>query len=356
MTRQNTIWAAVAVALSLTACMKAVEGPDEVQSKPENRKVSFDVSVTRGAQASQQTKSSYDVGESELKMDPGIPFGLVGIDMNTHSLLVNNLSVSGSGGGAYNAYLANGLWEIPTPITFSAYYPYIKDIQYGNSYETYSLAYTSKETEAGPLVSKTVQRALDQINRIPLEFQHITNDIGYKICDATQDPQLQGHIHIRKVTATYVAQAGVFVNDVALSQGHWNRQGYYCDVVVFEGDAKLGVGSENELFIGRNQLVDKKSDSFRYYSIPDEIQMGKQTVEVVYDVEGFTMDDEQFPPLEGQIGRFSLYGLLPGNTFIYGKQYTFHLGMDLSTLYQSISFSGSVGDWQTKIYEDNEDF
>ena len=158
------------------------------------------------------------------------------------------------------------------------------------------------------------------------------------------------------MTATYVAQAGVFVNDVALSQGHWNRQGYYCDVVVFEGDAKLGVGSENELFIGRNQLVDKKSDSFRYYSIPDEIQMGKQTVEVVYDVEGFTMDDEQFPPLEGQIGRFSLYGLLPGNTFIYGKQYTFHLGMDLSTLYQSISFSGSVGDWQTKIYEDNEDF
>ena len=356
MTRQNTIWAAVAVALSLTACMKAVEGPDEVQSQPENRKVSFDVSVTRGAQASQQTKSSYDVGESELKMDPGIPFGLVGIDMNTHSLLVNNLPVSGSNGGAYSAYLANGLWEIPTPITFSAYYPYMKDIQYGNAYESYSLSYTTQETEAGPLVSKTVQRAVDQINRIPLEFQHITNDIGYKICDVTQDPQLQGLIHLRKVTATYVARAGVFVNDVAVSQGHWNRQGYYCDMVVFEGDAKLGVGPENELFIGKDQLVDKKSDSFRYYSIPDEIQMGKQTVEVVYDVDSFTVGGFTYPPMQGVTSRYSLYGLLPDNVFLYGKQYTFHLGMDLSKVYEAVVFSASVNDWQTMIYEDNEDF
>lgn len=356
MTRQNTIWAVVAVALSLTACMKAVEGPDEVQSQPEKRKVNFDVSVTRGVHGSPQTKSSYDVGESELKMNPGVPFGLVGIDMNTHSLLVNNLPVSGSNGGAYSAYLANGLWEIPTPITFSAYYPYMKDIQYGNAYESYSLSYTTQETEAGPLVSKTVQRAVDQINRIPLEFQHITNDIGYKICDVTQDPQLQGLIHLRKVTATYVARAGVFVNDVAVSQGHWNRQGYYCDMVVFEGDAKLGVGPENELFIGKDQLVDKKSDSFRYYSIPDEIQMGKQTVEVVYDVDSFTVGGFTYPPMQGVTSRYSLYGLLPDNVFLYGKQYTFHLGMDLSKVYEAVVFSASVNDWQTMIYEDNEDF
>jgi hypothetical protein len=336
--------------------MKAVEGPDEVQSQPEKRKVNFDVSVTRGVHGSPQTKSSYDVGESELKMNPGVPFGLVGIDMNTHSLLVNNLPVSGSNGGAYSAYLANGLWEIPTPITFSAYYPYMKDIQYGNAYESYSLSYTTQETEAGPLVSKTVQRAVDQINRIPLEFQHITNDIGYKICDVTQDPQLQGLIHLRKVTATYVARAGVFVNDVAVSQGHWNRQGYYCDMVVFEGDAKLGVGPENELFIGKDQLVDKKSDSFRYYSIPDEIQMGKQTVEVVYDVDSFTVGGFTYPPMQGVTSRYSLYGLLPDNVFLYGKQYTFHLGMDLSKVYEAVVFSASVNDWQTMIYEDNEDF
>ena len=39
-----------------------------------------------------------------------------------------------------------------------------------------------------------------------------------------------------------------------------------------------------------------------------------------------------------------------------GKQYTFHLGIDLASIYREISFTASVGDWETKIYENNEDF
>ncbi len=39
-----------------------------------------------------------------------------------------------------------------------------------------------------------------------------------------------------------------------------------------------------------------------------------------------------------------------------GKQYTFHIGLDLSSIYKQITFAPSVGDWETKIYENNEDF
>ena len=349
------IWAALAAALSLTACVK-VDGPGE-KNQPGNRKVDFDVSVTRGGGQPVKTKAGgYEVGESELKMDPGIPFGLVGIDMQTNSLLVDNMAVSGSGSGSYSAFLENGIWDIPTPISFSAYYPYVRDIRYADSYSSYIIPYSAQETEAGPLVSKTVQRAVDQLNMIPLQFQHITNDIGYKICDVTEDPQLQGLIHLRKVTATNVAQAGVFVNDITLSRGIWYRQGYYRDVVVFEGNAPVGVGSEEELFIGTDQLVPRKSESSRYYSIPDEIEMGKQTVEVVYDVDSFTVNGFTYPALEGQVAHYCLYGLLPDNVFEYGKQYTFHLGLDLCKVYQEVVFSVSVSGWEDKIYEDNEDF
>lgn len=333
----------LAVALALVSCAKMEE-----VSPSGSRQVGFEVTVSRGGVP---TKADW-----QLEMDPNIPFGLVGIDPQNQTLLIDNEPVARQSGGAYGLYLDNGLWEASHPVSLSAYYPYVRDIRYAGSYESYSIPYTAEETEAGPLVSKTVQMAVDQMNMVPLRFQHITNDIGYAICDATEDPQLQGLIHLRKVTATNVAQAGVFENDIALSNGIWYRQGYYRDMVVFEGDALLGVGAKEERFIGDHELVSQKELSHRYYSIPDEIVMGKQTVDVVYDVDSFTVGEFTYPPLKGLTARFCLYGLLPGNTFVYGKQYTFHLGLDLGKVYQEIVFSASVSGWDTKIYEDNEDF
>ncbi|MBO4634578.1 MAG: hypothetical protein J5669_04325 [Bacteroidales bacterium] len=349
MRRKEFILAILAASASLAACSR-----EEADLQPVNRKVSFDVTVSRGEESN--TKGFYDVEDNAFTMDADTPFGLVGVDMDSHSLLVDNVYVTGSSGGEYSTYLDNGLWDIPSPISFSAYYPHVRDIRYGDGYGSYTIPYKAQETEAGPLVSKTVQMALDQMNMIPLAFHHITNDIGYKICDVTDDPQLQGLVHLRKVIATDVALSGIFLNDIALSQGIWFRQGYYSDIVVFEGDAKVGVGSEGELFIGRDALVPSKAESSRYFSIPDEILMGKQTVMIVYDVDGFTVDGFSYPPLKGLISRYSLYGLLPDNVFVYGKQYTFHLGIDLTKVYQAVAFSASVSDWETKIYEDNEDF
>lgn len=339
-----------------SACMKEnIPSPGGVKS---SQRVSFDVAVTREGQAipperqasmSPATKGSVDSDE--------LPFGLVGIDYDHNAVVVDNQIVYSSGGN-YNLFFDALVWdEFNTQnVSFSAYYPYVRDIKYEDGLEAYSIPYAVEETSAGPMVSKTVEMAVAQLNIVPLEFQHITNDIGYCVCDVTPDPNLQGLIHLRKVVAHNVASAGVFVNDIALSHGIWHRQGYYRKVVVFEGDAVVGVGSENEKFIGYHTLEDRLANSHRYYSIPDEIEVGKQFVEVFFDVEGFTLNGFEYPPLEWQHAKYMLYGLLPDNVFVYGRQYTFHLGLDLSSIYSEITFAPSVSGWETKIFENNDKF
>ena len=331
------------------------------QGADTRKKIDFDIKVTRDGEdithddSRIATKSDVTAGDKLATMDKDIPFGLIGIDMNSGTLLLDNASVS-SGGNGYTGYFDNALWDLPSAITLSAYYPYVDNVAYGEEYADYSIPFTASETEAGPLVSKTVERAVDQLNMIPLEFQHITNDIGFKICDVTPAKELQGLVHLRKLTATNVAQAGVFVNDLQQGRGLWHKQGYYRKIVVFEGDAKVGVGMENEKFVGYETLEDRLRDSHRYYSIPDEIEIGKQCVEVIYDVDGFTHNGFYYEPLKEQVARYMLYGLLPDNVFAYGKQYTFHIGIDLSSVYREITFAPAVGDWETKIYENNDDF
>ena len=365
--QRNTLFMMAAVLLVSASCNKldVVDLPS-VNSADSKQKLGFDINVTREgenipvARRGMMTKSdagAYDESAKLATMDADIPFGLVGIDYDHHSLVIDNARVS-SDGSNYSTLVDSFLWDqVKTEnVSFSAYYPYVRNVTYDDNYETYSIPYTVEETSAGPLVSKTVEMAVAQLNMIPLEFQHITNDIGYRICDVTPQKELQGLVHLRKLTAYNVASAGVFVNDVTLSQGIWHRQGYYRNVVVFEGDAKVGVGSENEKFVGYDQLVDRMVDSHRYYSIPDEIRYGTQFVEVVFDVEGFTHNGFYYEPLKEQVSRYLLYGLLPDNVFVYGRQYTFHIGIDLSSVYKEITFAPSVGDWETKIYENNDDF
>lgn len=357
---------AVILSVMALSCMKIDDISSINQKRPGGTNVGFEITVTRDGKeiASERqgimTKGDapgYDSNEGLATMDADLPFGLIGIDYDHHALVVDNASVN-SDGSNYGAFLNSMYWDDvqSQTISFSAYYPYVHNVQYGDELQSYSIPYSVEETQAGPLVSKTVEMAVAQLNMIPLEFQHITNDIGYCICDATPTETLQGLVHLRKLTAYNVASAGVFVNDVTLSQGIWHRQGYYRTVVVFEGDAKVGVGSENEKFVGFDTLEDHMVNSHRYYSIPDEILIGKQYVEVIYDVEGFEIGGFHYPPLENQVARYMLYGLLPDNVFVYGRQYTFHIGIDLSSVYREISFSASVSDWETKIYENNDEF
>ena len=354
----NTLLLTTAVLSVLCSCLQSAD-----IETPGGKNVGFNISVTRDGnpvqdgQYSVSTRADAGSSGSIATMDTGIPFGLVGIDFDHHAVVVDNAKVSSDESG-YNAFLGSMYWEDLRSeiITFSAYYPHVQSVMYGQDNADYSIPYSCEETDAGPLVSKTVEVAVARMNMIPLEFQHITNDIGYRICDCTADDSLKGLIHLRKLTAYNVASAGVYVNDLLQGRGLWKLQGYYRDVVVFEGDAKLGVGSGNERFVGFSTLEKYMADSHRYYSIPDEIEMGKQYVEVMFDVEGFTLNGFQYPPVEGAILRYPLYGLLPGNVFAYGRQYTFHIGVDLCRIYREITFSPTVEGWETKIYENNDIF
>ena len=328
---------------------------------PGTKRVGFDIIVTReGEEIPSAAITRNAAFESEINkiatMDTDIPFGLVAVDPESESLIIDNQAIHNYAQGGYYGLFDSGLWDIPAKMMFSAYYPYVAGVTYSEGNSSYSIPYSTADTEAGPLVSKTVERAIAQINMMPFEFQHITNDIGYKIADVTPDERLQGLIHLRRVTAYKVASAGVFVNDLALSRGIWHKQAYFRNVVVFEGDAKLGVGEANEKFIGRNALVDQLSQSYRYYAIPDEIKIGKQFVKVEYDVDGFTLNGFEYPALKGQVAKFMLYGVLPDNVMVYGRQYTFHLGIDLSSVYSEITFSPTVSEWETLIYENNDLF
>lgn len=348
--------------ISLSSCLKMEGDVSSPGSKPQ--KIAFDIEVTREGEpinpertGSMATKAVDQIDNLHATMSQEVPFGLVGIDYSASSLVLDNVSVYSSG-DSYSTFLDSYTWDKikSDNISFSAYYPYVHDVSYEDDLTSYNIPYTVEETNAGPLVSKTVEMAVAQMNMVPLEFQHITNDIGFCVCDVTPIPELQGLIHLRRLVAHNVASAGVFVNDVTLSQGIWHRQGYYRNVDVFEGDQKVGVGSDKESFVGYSTLESRLSASHRFYSIPDEIVMGKQYVEVVFDVEGFTLNGFHYEPLEGQVFRYMIYGLLPDNVFVYGRQYTFHIGLDLSGIYTEITFAPSVNGWETKIYENNDNF
>ncbi len=353
--------ASVLLMLSLASCVQiddAHEAPSDNQ-----KKLSFDISVTREGQPipgaavtrSSARSATVESGSRIATMNTDLAFGLVAVDPSSKTLVLDNHPVYGGGQG-YSSMFSLSLWEMPEPILFSAYYPYVDAVGYSEDYESYSIPYKAQDTEAGPLVSKTVERAISQLNMLPLVFQHITNDIGYMISDVTPDPQLQGLIHLRRLTAYNVASAGVFTHDIANSSGRWKRQAYFRDITVFEGDARVGVGLEGERFVGASSLVDSFSESRRYYSIPDEIKIGKQYVEVEYDVDSFTVGGYTYDALHGVTSKYMLYGLLPDNVFVYGRQYTFHIGLDLSKVYNQITFNPTISDWETKIYENNDVF
>ena len=360
MNKRSILLLIMVYSAALFSCTKLDDGP-VMEPQSRQKRMDFDILVTRDGEVIEKgrtgvmTRSDVDADDKLATMDTDIPFGLIGIDFEKGQLVLDNAKINGDGIG-YSTAFDGFMWNGINKLSLSAYYPYVNDVDYGSGFENYAIPYSVKETEAGPLVSKTVERAINQLNMIPLVFQHITNDIGYKICDITPDKNLQGLIHLKKMTATNVASAGVFVNDVVSGSGNWHKQGYYRKVVVFEGDAVVGVGSENEKFVGYDSLVDRLSQSHRYYSIPDDIEMGKQCVEVVFDVDGFQLNNFYYKPLKDQVRKFMLYGLLPDNVFVYGKQYTFHIGLDLSSIYREITFAPAVADWETTIYENNDDF
>lgn len=339
----------------------------------EKRKdVSFDIAITRDGKISTRADGGYDniVTESdkEAKLDPNKPFGLMGVDAQTNAVLINNQRVFETA-GIRSATFDSRNWHSAENILLSAYYPYADETEFLSGNKAYIIPYRAEETKAGPLVSNTVKHSVSYLDIIPLVFRHITNDIGFRICDITYDPQLQGHIRLKRLLAHNFSTEGYYIDSIRSGRGAWVQKTICDEIEIFEGNSRVGIGTENELFVGSDNLVSDRKHSSRFYAIPEDIKMGKQYIEVVFDVDPFEYNGQKFNGLKNQIQKFPLYGVLNGNSCICGKQYTFHLGLDLGTLYQPIEFTASVSDWEqtygvdinsvwgeNKIYEDNDFF
>ena len=344
---------------------------DSFDGFEDKKDVSFDVVISKEGRIGTRAEG-YDnfvsENDQEAKLDPNKPFGLMGIDAKTNAVLINNERVFEKGGIRATTFNSKN-WYSTENILLSAYYPYVDETEFLSGNRTYMIPYRQEDTQAGPLVSHPVERSTSYIDVIPLVFRHITNDIGFRICDITYDPALQGHIRIRKLSAHNVATEGYYIDSIGNNGGRWVQRVIRDEVEVFKGNAPVGVGTENEMFVGIDNLVPDRKHSSRFYSVPDEIRMGKQYIEVVFDVDAFDYNGQHMHELKNQVQKFPIYGVLPGNSYICGKQYTFHLGLDLATLYQAIEFTATVADWENdytvdmnsvwgenKIYEDNDYF
>lgn len=337
-----------------------------------SKDVSFDITITRDGKVNTRAEGGYDnyttEQDLEAKLDPSKPFGLMGVDAKTNSILINNERVFETA-GIRSATFDSRNWYSTENILLSAYYPYVDETEFMSGNKAYIIPYRAEETQAGPLVSQTVERSTSYLDVIPLVFRHITNDIGFRVCDITYDPDLQGYIRLKKLIAHNFATEGYYIDSIGNNGGKWVQKTICEEIGVFKGNARVGVGADNELFVGQNHLVSDRRHSSRFYAVPEDIKMGKQYIEVVFDVDEFDYNGHHYKELKDQVQKFPLYGVLPGNSCICGKQYTFHLGLDLGTLYQPIEFTATVGDWENnynvdinsvwgenKIYEDNDFF
>ena len=337
-----------------------------------SKDVSFDITITRDGKVNTRAEGGYDnytpEQDLEAKLDPSKPFGLMGVDAKTNSILINNERVFETA-GIRSATFDSRNWYSTENILLSAYYPYVDETEFMSGNKAYIIPYRAEETQAGPLVSQTVERSTSYLDVIPLVFRHITNDIGFRVCDITYDPDLQGYIRLKKLIAHNFATEGYYIDSIGNNGGKWVQKTICEEIGVFKGNARVGVGADNELFVGQNHLVSDRRHSSRFYAVPEDIKMGKQYIEVVFDVDEFDYNGHHYKELKDQVQKFPLYGVLPGNSCICGKQYTFHLGLDLGTLYQPIEFTASVADWENnysvdinsvwgenKIYEDNDFF
>lgn len=359
------------LALTLFSCA-ANDDINPYEDLDKRQDVNFDIIISREGRVRTRSEADYgnfaNIEDQEAKLDPNKPFGLMAIDAETNKILINNEQVFERAGVRSMTFDSRN-WYSTDNILLSAYYPYVNETEFLSGNRAYMIPYSAKDTQAGPLVSQTVERRASYLDVIPLVFRHITNDIGFMICDITFDPMLQGHIRLKNLSAYNFATEGFYIDSIGTNGGRWIQRTISDRITLFDGNARVGAGSENELFVGSNHLVSERKNSSRFYAVPDDIRMGKQYVEVVFDVDEFEYNGQHFNELKNQVQKFPLYGVLPGNTCICGKQYTFHLGLDLGLLYQTIEFTASVTDWNNnyatysdgvwgeyKIYEDNDFF
>lgn len=303
----------------------------------------FKVSVA----GQKHTKSQYVITDQSVSLDDQTAFGLVGIGENS-TLVIDNEEV----------FEYDGSRRASIPIrpdgctTLNAYYPHTASIDYHGENRSYIIMYTADDIVKGAKVSNSVaaENSCEQISNVDLEFHNITNEIGFRIADMTQSPQLAGHIHLREITAYGIASEGTYAVSADCGEGSWSNQNDRRSFNVFEGDSRIPDGRPDGLYITADTLSALESDCHTFYEIPETVRPGLQYIRVVFDVEPFDYSDStSFPGMKGLTQVMMLDGVLPDNEFVEGRKYIFTIGPDLERMLKKVEFSAQVGKWENTV-------
>ena len=345
------------VALLISSCSR--EDRFTTVSYDQETHTIFNISVAKNTKTKSQTKSQtkstksdntknvsdYGVEKKDAFLDSNIAFGLVGVDNSTMDVLVDNQPVYEMD-GIRKANLVTSTFSSGS-MKVSAYYPPVSSVSYHKD-GSYAISFTPNDISKGPLASNAVDMRCDQNHEtVSLQFHHISNSFGFKVCDITSDEQLKGLMHVRKVVLHGMPTEGLFVVDG--EDSHWVPNAKRQNIVVYEGDNLVRCGLEHADFLTGASLSDKKEDCNRFYVVPEELKDGKHYVEVIFDVDPFDYDGTHYRGTTGKTQIIPLDGVIPDDKLELGLQYTFVLGMNIFTVYRPIEFSATVEDWELKF-------
>lgn len=340
----------VALAAMITASCSREDRFSEVYYGPETHAI-FNISVfsnTRTKGIDPDSRASYDVVKTDGHIDSDIPLGLVGVSSQSNGVVIDDIPVY-ERNGARMADLSISNLEGGASMNVSAFYPYVSAVSH-NQDGSYVILFTPNDIKKGPLASEAVEMSCkENFETVNLKFHHIANSIGFKVCDITDEEDLRGLIHIRKVVLHGLATEGLFVLNGEKSYWMMPQGKVRRGMVFFDGDAKVQYGADNASFIGENTLSDSKSGCNRVYVVPEVLMAKEHFVEILFDVDAFDYDGDLYPASAGISQIVPLSGVIPDDMFEMGLQYTFTLGLNLSSIYRPIEFSASVNDWSEKV-------
>ena len=289
--------------------------------------------------------SDYSAEKTHAYLDSRIAFGLVGVDSEDKSFLVDNNPVYETEGvrtaNLITSSLSSGSMKV------SAYYPHVSSVSCHKD-GSYAISFTPNDIKKGPLASNAVVMRCDQNHEtVNLQFHHISNSVGFKVCDITDDEQLKGLMHVRKVVLHGMPAEGLFVVDGENSR--WIPNAKHQNISFYEGNDLVKCGVENADFMGVSKLSVERENCNHIYVVPEEFKEGKHYVEVIFDVDPFEYEGTHYRGAKGQSQIISLAGVIPDDMMELGLQYTFVLGMNIYTVYRPIEFTASVSDWEVKF-------
>lgn len=292
-----------------------------------------------------KTVYDYDAVSKHPFLESDIAFGLVGVDNENSEVLVDNEPIYEQE-GVRSAILVTSLSSSGL-MNVSAYYPHVSSVSYHKD-GSYAISFTPNDIMKGPLASNAVSMRCDQEHEtVNLQFHHISNSIGFKVCDITEDEQLKGLMHVRKVVLHGMPTEGLYVVDGEFS--HWVPNAKRQQILVYEGDDLVKCGRENAGFLTPTSLSDNNEDCHRFYVVPEELKGVKHYVEVIFDVDSFDYEGTHYRGAKDKSQIIPLSGVLPDDKMELGLQYTFVLGMNICTVYRPIEFTATVDNWEAKF-------